>query len=786
MDIVIQQMLEPACRLLTLTGPGGVGKTRLAVEVVRRLESQFGDGVFFLSMAGVSQPESILLVLADALGLIFSGPADPKLQIIQALRKKNLLLVMDNMEHLVAGCGVLGEILEHTPGVRILITSREPVHLQWEWIFEVQGLPIPESAQPDLLESNSAPALFLQRTRQAARRMEANAGPGSAEKLAAGSAAKDAAALDAAAKDAEAKDAAAIVKICRLVDGLPLAIELAASWARVMSPAEIADELAHGMGLLETTLQDVPARHRSMRLVFDHSWKLLSEEERSAMMRLAVFPGGFTREAALQVAGASVLLLSALVSKSLLRYGKKAGRYDIHELVRQYALARLSEVRGLEHAAYRLHAEYFTQWVFNLEAALKSAQQVETSARLRAETPNWSAAWRWAARHQRLDLLRQMTPCLYWFAEIHGDNLEGLAFYAYTVNELRAAGAPQALVSEAHKANFALLLAQLGWFEFRTGQMERAIDLFKESLALADSLQTRDAYVYFLIYINWGYLAVTTGDTEAAGRLLPESLRAAQEVGHPWNIAVSSNILGIVEFQRGNVAEAYQQLTDSLKVWRAVGDLRGLVFCMLYLSMAALAQGDHETAEALLIESNAMARHKLDRWAHALGLDVLGQVAVARGSMADAADCYRQSLALSQEIGDQWSATQAMLHLGDAQAALNNLREAQQLLHQAYDSAQQAHWLGTMLEVLVAFVAADADTPPDTRLCVVLAVLDQPALAQAARLRAEQLRAGLADALTTQQVEAARSRAPEKTIEQWAGVLFQKVLSKRAFWTTPA
>jgi predicted ATPase/transcriptional regulator with XRE-family HTH domain len=742
-DIVSQQLRDPACRLLTLTGPGGVGKTRLAVEVARHLEPVFSDGVYFLSFAGVDQPESILPVVADTLGIIFSGPADPKQQVIHVLRMKNLLLIFDNMEHLVAGSAILGEILEQAPGIRLLLTSREAVHLQWEWIFEVQGLPIPESAQPSVLESNSAIALFLQRTRQSAPQMILTA-----------------------------EQANAIVQICRLVDGLPLAIELAASWARVMLPSEIAAELARGLDLLQTTLQDVSARHRSIRLVFDHSWRLLTEVESAALMRLAVFPSGFTRDAAQKVTGTSVVLLSALVSKSLLRYGKTAGRYDFHELVRQYVLARLHDQADLEQSAHTQHAEYFARWLGDLESPLKSAQQIAISASIRAETANWSAAWRWSAQHQRLDLLMPMAPCLYWYFEIHGDNAEALATYAYAVDELRNFGAPAALCTEADKSAFAMLVTQLGWFEFRVGNITRSVALYTECLQLVTAMKDPDPYVLCLLHIDWGYLALITGEIDEAGRLTQQSLVFAREFESPWNMAVAVNILGIVEFQRGHLEEAYRQLNESLKIWRDIGDLRGLVFCMLYLSQTAQALGYYDEVETILQESNAISHQKTDRWAHAFGLDLLGHLAIKRGQVQAARDFFGQSLALSQEIGDQWAATQTMIHLGEAQLALDDLAGAQQLFRQAYDNARQAHWLPIILEVMIASLSRGGEVTAETKMAVLLAVLAHSATNQATRQRAEQMRDELAATLDPKQIEAAQVNAYKKPAEEWGSVLF--------------
>jgi predicted ATPase/transcriptional regulator with XRE-family HTH domain len=334
-DIVSSLLLDPACRLLTLTGPGGVGKTRLAVEVARKLETQFRDGVFFLSMAPVDLPESIIPALANGLGLITSVSADPNQQVFNHLQDKNILLILDNMEHLVASSSILAEILDHTTFVKLLLTSREQVYLQWEWIFEVQGLQVPEEVAPIDLNAYSAAALFLHRARQVSRYFQITK-----------------------------EETAALVQICKTVDGLPLAIELAASWVRVMSIYEIAHELERSMDLLETSLRDIPERHRSIKMVFDHSWRLLTSDERLTLMKLSVFSGGFSRQAAESVAGVNLIMLSSIVNKSLIRYNNREERYYLHELIRQYAYEqfRLQKTQpDLINELHRQAAEWFEQ-----------------------------------------------------------------------------------------------------------------------------------------------------------------------------------------------------------------------------------------------------------------------------------------------------------------------------------------------------------------------------------------------------------------------------------------
>jgi predicted ATPase/transcriptional regulator with XRE-family HTH domain len=389
--IISKQLLEPSCRLLTLTGTGGIGKTRLAIEVGHVLKPHFADGVYFVSLAGVAMPDSVLPAIADVLGFGFSGPADLMVQLTNFLHEKETLLIFDNMEHLLDGRDLLGKILQETHRVKIIVTSREPLRLQWEWLFEVQGLPLPEETDVQAPETNSAIQLFVQRARQASQSFSL-----------------------------ETENSSAIIRICRMVGGLPLAIELAASWVRMLSAREIAQELEKSLDFLETNKVDVPQRHRSIKTVFDHSWELLTEKERDLLMKLSVFQGGFTREAAVTTADASLLLLSSLVDKSLLRHSKNPDRYDLHELVRAYALEKLQSNPWEEQLAFAKYTDYYAGWIQSLEWEFKSPRQTQTSQIIRFETSNWRGAWHWAVDHGHLDLLRKMIPTLSWYFEVNG------------------------------------------------------------------------------------------------------------------------------------------------------------------------------------------------------------------------------------------------------------------------------------------------------------------------------------------------------------------------------
>ncbi len=319
-------LARPDCRLVTLLGPGGVGKTRLAIETARRLED-FADGVAFVSLAPVAEPESIVPAIGDALGLAFVGAGDLVVQLVAHLRDQRVLLVLDNLEHLLDTAGATGSLLEQlltqTSGVVVLATSRERLRLAGEWVLELEGL------------------LFLQPRKQ----LQPEAAP--ALRLFAGHAER----VDRAFQ-LSTKNEAAVATICRMVDGLPLGIELAAAWTRLLSLDEIAQELTRSLDKAPPSPRTLPIRHRSLRAVVDHSWQLLIPDERAALRQLAVFQGGFTREAAIEVAGANLTVLANLVDKSLLRRGA-GGRYDLHEIIRQYAHAQLQEQADEAAAASR-------------------------------------------------------------------------------------------------------------------------------------------------------------------------------------------------------------------------------------------------------------------------------------------------------------------------------------------------------------------------------------------------------------------------------------------------
>jgi predicted ATPase len=399
------RLLDPACCLLTVLGPGGIGKTRLAVQAAGDLPAHFEQGVYFVPLQGVASGEFLVLAIAEAVNFTLSGSQPPLTQVLNYLGNKTMLLVLDNFEQLIGQDGrmILLEILAAVPTIKLLVTSREALNLQEEWLFTLQGLPVPDSTQPRPIDADGAVALFTARAQQVRPDFSA------------------------------ADEAAEVLRICRLIEGVPLAVELAASWTKTLNCGAIADEIARSLDFLVTRLHNLPDRHRSMAAVFDYSWQRLSETEQQVFQRLSVFRGGFRRDAAVQVAGASLGDLAALVDKSLLRR-EVDDRYQLHELLRQYAEAQLAAQPEAMHRTRQAHCAYYAEFLSQRSDAIESGDQRSTVAEITAELDNVRAAWQWAIEQVQVSAIQKLTHTFTVFCHYQSHYLEA----ANTFEQVRA------------------------------------------------------------------------------------------------------------------------------------------------------------------------------------------------------------------------------------------------------------------------------------------------------------------------------------------------------------
>jgi predicted ATPase/DNA-binding SARP family transcriptional activator len=628
-----EYLINPQCRLVTLVGPGGIGKTRLALQAATEQVDAFANGVTFVELAPLASAELIAPTLAAALRLTLSGPTEPQTQVLNYLRQKEVLLVLDNFEHLLPsatplepgaesnhGLGLLADILRQAPGVTMLVTSRERLNLHGEWLFEVGALEMPSTAanQPGdgeeaPLEAYSAPALFL----QTARRVQKAFRPTPA-------------------------DQAAIVRICHLVEGMPLALELAAAWVRVLSCREIAHEIEQGVELLTTTLRDLPDRHRSLQAVFDHSWQLLSSEEQHAFVRCSVFRGGFTREAAAEVAGALLPLLTALVDKSLLRRNRQ-GRYAIHELARQYAAQRLAEAQQEAQARNR-HLTFFMYLSEAAEPELRSGRQAaQWHDRIEVEHDNLRAALDWSFTDGEFEPGLRMVGALWNFWMNRGHAHEGQTQAERFLTRPEAATPTYTRSKALHTA---------GVCAFYQGHSRASAALLAEAIAISRALGPGRLYRLAHALIAQGYTMLDLHDLDAVQALNEEVLVLNHELQDAWIRGHALNQLGILDRYRGDMAKAQQRFLESFASFQADGHSVMHGTALLNLGIVLYEQGDFTAAYGHFTQSLAIFEELDDKKRSSTALRLLGNLAMVQGNYQDAEEFLARACTFTREVGN--------------------------------------------------------------------------------------------------------------------------------------
>ncbi|HEY3229007.1 MAG TPA: tetratricopeptide repeat protein [Roseiflexaceae bacterium] len=739
---IAQRLGDPACRLLTLLGPGGIGKTRLALEAARRMiqrddqmaqhgirtKRRFADGAAFVALSGIAAAgrataTHLAAAIGDAVTLTFSGPQDPQAQLLAYLRDKRLLLVLDNLEHLLDGIDLLHMLLQHAPQLAILATSRERLNLQAEWLIDVPGIDIPTYQAtvtagsdsrfqkawptPAQLEAYAAVQLFLQCAIKGQPHFALTA-----------------------------DTVPAVLRICQLVDGMPLAIELAAAWVRTVPCDQIAAEIARNVDFLSTSLRDVPARHRSMRAVFDHSWALLNDGERAMLSRVSVFRGGFTAEAATMVCGDACgaeppvgraastsvprpqAMLAALVDKSLLRTDSH-GRYDMHELVRQYANERLAATPDDQARTRERHSRYYAAWLQHQEALLTGPQQAMALDAIGIDLENVRAGWSWAVDQQDAIALEQSLGSVAVFYEVRNRLQEGESLFGYAAAALRtdpASSRPDHLHGR--------LLARQGIFCERLGSYDEGKALLQRSLAL---------------------------------------LGAADD---QRELALALGVLGKIDDRQGRYHDAYDRYHTSLTLYQKCGDQWGLATAMYNLGSACEGLRQYDEARRWTAESLAIRQTLGDIRGAALSLNLLGIVAEMQGDYPAALRLYQESLERFTALGDRWAMLLPLANLGDIATTQGDYAAGHGYYLRALQLAYDLWAVPKMLSALVRIATILAHRGErEAALELLVLPLDYPATEQAFRDRASTLLAGLRTELDPEIARRALERAQPRTLE---------------------
>ena len=660
------RLRDPACRLLSLVGPGGCGKTRLALEVGERLGrgGLFADGVFVVALAPLRSVESVVPTIAAPVGFSFSpaGSGDPRpaeQQLLDYLRDKALLLILDNYEHLLAGAPLVTQILEGAPGVKVLATSRVRLNLQAEHVLVVRGMALPGTQAGRGLGDYSAVKLFLQSARQVRSGYEPT--PEELEHIAA---------------------------ICRRLQGMPLAIVLAAGWMELLGPGEIVAEIGRSLDFLEGGSRDLPERQRSLRAVFEHSWRLLSAREQEALAALSVFRGRFTGQTAAEVGGATLRDLRSLVDKSLLA-PLPGSRYGVHELLRQYAAERLEAAPERAQAVRSRHARHYADLLQRWGAYRVTVPDGEARAEMGAGIEDARAAWDWLVAEHDLDGIERSLHGLVHFYYSRGRFQEGKTACETAIAVLSAHPAGTPMKEGRRSPPDGQVLRALGaclvWrgaLESGLGQIramrateEQALERLAEAQAAGTDARCARATGLYVLSLA---VATDSGDYRESARLVQQSVELTRELGLLWELPEPLAWLGWEKHWLGAEDEARQLLEEGATLARTYGDRATLAAILSWLGSVLATLGQFDDARAAVGEAIATYAE--------LGVSGFGDVyasdaLIAVGSFAEAEVLMERAIAVTQSSA-----------LGEAhrRASLGHAKMHQRLYAEARAEFQRA------------------------------------------------------------------------------------------------
>ena len=619
------RLANAECRVLTLVGEGGVGKSRLALQAAQTHIQQFLGGAWFVPLAPVKDLEGMFLAIASALKINVTGGE----QVREFLRDKNLLLILDNMEQLIgdAACGWIAETVRLAPNLKLLATSLTRLDIQAETLLEVRGLPHADSSAP-------AFKLFVDR----ARRLKPDFPP-------------------------SADDSAAIARLCELVNGSPLALELASAWVRGLTVPEIVQEIECNLDILTASQQDLPPRHRSMRAVFDHFWNLLSPEERIVFQKQAVFRGGFTRDAFQKITGAGLPTLARFVDKSAFHLSEN-GRYRRHSLMVQYAGLRLRENPSLHEETRAGHARYFGAFVKRLESDFLGGQPQKAMPPFLADLANIRLACDWAVEHRDASIFNDISDSI-----MQAFDLAGLYREALQMAE-RAAESLEPLSKSAKRETVIAkgrVMGLAGAFLFRLGEYQQAMDWCEKSLNTLEKHRPHIAYAHTLTYAGAAQFGL--GNMEGVISFWRMAAQEYQAVHSEWGEMTANSNLAEVFLATGQLAEGTACAERALSLARKMNNLE--MIGTSNTSLANVALRKEKYAEANQFAEEALSSHQqVGHDAHiANSLAMLAQIAFKQRNHAEARRLLEESIGILKRVGNKLYLEQREQELVEVTAA---------------------------------------------------------------------------------------------------------------------
>ena len=617
---IAEQLTDPDCRLLTLVAPGGMGKTSLALAIAREHLERFKDGVWFVPLAAVADAEQMLFAITDALTLF--PTQDPKAQLLSHLEDKDMLLLLDNLEHL-SELTLISEMLASASKLKILATSRAQLRLRAEWLFDLSGLDFPQEDAVSA-ETYDAVELFL----QTANRLVPDPG-------------------------FEASDLQVIGRICRLVAGMPLAIELAASWLRILAPEDIAGEIMQSLDVLETSAPDMPERHQSIRAVFDYSWQLLTPKQQQTLAKLTIFKGGFDRHASVSILKLSTRELLELVSKSLLQRDAD-GRFNLHPLIHFYASEKLA-ANDLASLSIN-HARYYAELLKGLVPALPTSSRNKALAVLMKEDSNILAAWQHITQEGSEQDIDDMVQVFFEYYIESNRYQEGLSLFDEAEAQLSLVeNTPVALKVKARRA---VLLARVSNFEKARNILETCLE---RSQDIAERSFIQESLADFVYY--W------LGDFEKAAKAIEVAHASYQKTQDKKGLARTFYSQGTFAWHKGDYAESERLIREGQQLFSELGYTLWHDNCQFGLATLAYETGNYANAEIQFKQLLESLKSQKQNHVIASTQSNLGLALAAQGEHEESLKYYGQALAHFETLGDKPWLSEVLFNIGQAKIA---------------------------------------------------------------------------------------------------------------------
>jgi predicted ATPase/DNA-binding SARP family transcriptional activator len=632
-----QWLKEPNGRLLTIIGQGGMGKTRLAQEAAHAHLGEFTDGVWYVSLVPYTDMGGVVTAVAAAIGLTFSGNDEPTRQLLTYLKSREMLLLLDNLEHLLTPdlLTFITQLTEQAPDLRLIATSRERLRLQAETLLELHGLPTPQLGKS--AADYAAAQLFVDRV----QRIQANFKMDEQE--------------------------TAVIQLCQLVGGLPLALELAATWTRILSVTEIVAEIERGLDALTSSLHDLPARHRSIRAVIESSWQMLPADEQRLFSKLSIFRGGFTREAAQQVANATLSQLMSLVDRSFLRLDADQ-RFRRHPLLLQFASQKLAENPDEMVAIRARHGRFFADQLREMERPFFNGQQLTVVPLVIAELENVRQAWQWAADQPDLEALDGMCKTLYGCFIVRQSIIEGESLFGLAVKMVRSLG---------ETAVLGKLLARQGAFAYRVGFLDKAKTLLTEALHIAETYHHEEEIAFALARLADTHRLAN--ELDAAESYAQRSLTLSRQLNSPQTLAGALITLGAIYHGTLEFEKSRPLNEESLTIYRSINDNYGIYTASNNLGIDFQQLGQPDVANEYYLYAIEAARTLGDLDSEAVSYFNMGDNS---GDIKTGIAYIQKSLALLQQGGQSHTIAYVTVQLGE-----HYLRQGSRL--EAWQCAQQ-------------------------------------------------------------------------------------------------